>query len=163
MSDITTMQKKNYRRSTLKTCCFWIAPALLGTMFISFGGCSSSRTEYQVTTNRRVATTDYQRIEIPPEVLGQGLRELFRQFSEQHGYVNSERIIKDYTPIIREALYRTGYCSVQKLNLNDVSVDIDVYFHTEQALPELTIDAFLQGATTPAYRVSNHYYVTAMP
>jgi hypothetical protein len=157
MSDITTMQNKNYHQSLLN------ASILLTLSALFLAGCATNAQEYPVTANRKVATTDYQRIEIPPEALGQGLRELFRQFSEHHGYVNSEPIIKDYTPIIRDALYRTGYCSVQKLNLNDVSVDIDVYFHTEQALPELTIDAFLQGAATPAYRVSNHYYVTAMP
>ncbi len=157
------MQTTNDRQATARNPGFRAVALLLASLPFLLAGCSHTANEYPVTANRKVATMDYQRIEIPDQALGQGLRELFRQFSEDHGYVNSEPIIKDYTPIIRVALYRTGYCSVQKLHVNDVSIDIDVYFHTEQALPELTIDAFLHGAATPAYRVSNHYYVTAMP
>ena len=122
-------------------------------------GCQTPKTPpITVADHRQIMVTHYSRIDIQEEDLAQGLEELFGQLVPRLGPIQVEPIVKDYVPMIRQALYRTGYCSVQKLNINGTTVDIDVYFRTDQTQPILTIDAYLEGAVTPSYTVLNRYH-----
>ena len=103
----------------------------------------------------------YGRIEISTDDLEQGMTEILAQMAQRTGPIHVEPIVKDYTPVIQQALYNTGYCSIQKLNINNFTVDIDVYFSDSQPYPALMIKAFLNGEVEPAFTVVNRYYVSA--
>lgn len=131
---------------------------------IVFQSCTrSTRTlPIRVSDQRQILvdSSEYGRIDIGIDDLKAGLRDIFAQVAQKTGPIDAEPIIMDYTPIIRQALYNTGYCSIQKLNINDRTVDIDVYFRTNQTQPALTIDAYLDGEITPAFSVVNQYYIS---
>ena len=133
----------------------------MGMFVFTVIGCETGNTiTIQVTDQRSINPTNYSRIEIPQEHLEAGLSELLRKMSEQLGPIESESIIQNYSPIIQEGLYRSGYCSIQKLNINGSTVDIDVYFRTGKTQPVLIIDAYLQGGLRPSYSVANHYFAS---
>jgi hypothetical protein len=117
----------------------------------------------QVTDYRQisVSSSDYGRIDISMDDLEHGLTEILAQVAQRTGPVHAEPIVKDYAPVVQQALYNTGYCSIQRLNINDFTVDIDVYFSVKQSHPALMITAYINGEVAPAYSVVNQYYVSA--
>ena len=132
-----------------------------GMFFFSVIGCESTDTiPIQITDYRSINPKHYSRIEVPQVHLESGLRELLKKMSEQMGPIEAEAIVQNYSPIVQEGLYRSGYCSIQKLNINGSTVDIDVYFRTKGAQPVLIIEAYLQGGVRPSFSVSNHYFAS---
>ena len=132
-----------------------------GVILILVMGCERGNTiTIQITDYRAINPTNYSRIEIPQEHLASGLRELLQKMSEQMGPIEVEAIVQNYSPIVQEGLYRSGYCSIQKLNINGSTVDIDVYFRTGVTQPVLIIEAYLQGGVRPSYSVANHYFAS---
>ena len=122
-------------------------------------GCETQKTlPMGVPDHRQILVARYSRIDIQREDLAQGLHELFDQLVPRLGLIQIEPIVKDYSPMIRQALSRRVYCSVQKLNINGTPVDIDIYFRTDQTQPILTIDAYLEGSASPYYTVLNRYH-----
>jgi len=104
---------------------------VLGMFVFSVIGCErGNMITIQITDDRSINPSNYSRIEIPQEHLESGLRELLKKMSEQMGPIEVEAIVQNYSPIVQEGLYRSGYCSIQKLNINGSTVDIDVYFRT---------------------------------
>ena len=133
----------------------------LGLLVFTVIGCNrGNMITIQITDQRSIKPTNYSRIEIPQEHLAAGLRELLKKMSEQMGPIQVESIVQNYTPIVQEGLYRSGYCSIQKLNINGSTVDIDVYFRTGTTQPVLIIEAYLQGGVRPSFSVANHYFAS---
>ncbi len=127
-------------------------------------GCSQKPGRMVNITNQRkivMSPEVYGRIDIKEEDLNLGMAELFVNLSKELGPIHYDPIIKDYAPMIQQALYNSGYCSIQKLNINGTTVDIDVYFKTDQPQPMLTIEAYLNGASQPIHVVTNQFYMTA--
>ncbi len=124
-------------------------------------GCAVDPHPYPISQTRVAASAQYSRIDIDQSDVEDGLHALLLQFSRDHGVVASDPIVKDYAPVVKNALYRTGYCSIQKLQINNVMMDIDVYFRTDLDMPALFIEAYLSGSAAPSYRIMNQYYMTA--
>ena len=149
-----------------KSKCYNRLPFLAIVTGLLLCGCNSPMSrnrDYPINDHRSVTPYGYQRVEISKADIAQGLRRIFIQFSQDFGPFNAEPIIRDYTPVIRNALYRSGYCSIQKLEINDVITDIDIYFRSDDLQPTLTINTYLHGAQAPSYSVKNQYYAAASP
>ena len=134
---------------------------VLGLFVFTVIGCEGgNRITIQITDQRSIKPTNYSRIEIPQAHLEAGLRELLKKMSEEMGPIEVESIVQNYSQIVQEGLYRSGYCSIQKLNINGSTVDIDVYFRTGSTQPVLIIEAYLEGGIRPSYSVANHYFTS---
>ena len=132
---------------------------VLGVLLVM--GCERGNTiTIQITDYRAINPTHFSRIEIPQEHLATGLRELLKKMSEEMGPIEVEMIVQNYSQIVQEGLQRSGYCSIQKLNINGMTVDIDAYFRTKDTQPVLIIEAYLQGGVRPSFSVSNHYFAS---
>ena len=130
---------------------------------IAGSGCYPSTRSYPITAVRTIQLNHYEPIDIKQNDLEQGLRQMLLQLDRDHGPIDIETVVRQYSPAIRRGLYISGYASVQKLSFNGTMVDLDVFFRTDQTIPALYIDVYLQSQATPTYRIANPYYRTSAP
>ena len=126
-------------------------------------GCRSSdhSVPISVTDHRRVRAGNYGRIDLTQQQLTKGLTQVFKQMEQRYGPFGYRSIVRDYVPLIRQGLYTSGYCSLQKLHILDKTVDIDIYFRVNQPQPTLYVDVLIDGQIEPAFGLANAYYVAA--
>jgi len=115
----------------------------------------------RISDNRTVTMKDYGRVNIPEKELAKGLRDVFKQMEKQFGPIQYEPIIKDYVPFVRQGLHDCGFCSIQQLNINGVTIDIDISFRVDSPQPALNIAVFANGKLAPEYGLVNPYFVAA--
>jgi|GEM_PF-2837994 len=138
-----------------------LAAAFLLVLFFLLGcGRSSSQKAVPITgVSQRSQIGGYGRvIGIPQSDIAQDLTRIFENLSQKYGSFEYEPMVKDYTPMIYRGLYESGYCRIQKLRVNDVIVDIDIYFRVDQDPPAMIMDVFTQDSAHPAFSLANQYY-----
>lgn len=103
----------------------------------------------------------YGRIDIQQTEIAGGLRQVFVRLDQRFGPFDYETIIQDYTPLICQGLGRDGFCRVQRLNLNGVTVDMDIFFQIDRSPAALIIDTFIEGDELPAFSMVNGYHIVS--
>ena len=134
-----------------------VVPGLL----FSLTGCRSNNhpVPVSVTDYRRHSARNYGRIDVSKYALEQGLKEVFEQMQQRFGPFDYEPIIKDYSPLIRQGLYQSGFCSIQHLNIAGATIDIDIFFRVDQPQPSMNMEVFIDGQLEPTFGLVNPYYI----
>jgi hypothetical protein len=122
-------------------------------------GCSSGKTA-AITQSGGQTKAPYGRIDIPESYLANGLGELCLQLSQTCGPVNVDLITKTYSPQIRRNLFYHGFCTLQKLNINGSTVDINIFFLPDTQPPTLRMEGYVNGSGQPQAVLSSHYTVS---
>ena len=143
----------------LKIVIAMIAGCLAGVAALA--GCQSRSVPIQIVDDRHAQTNRYSCIDLSEEDLQYGLGRVLSGLAQKVGPFETEALVKNYTPLIREGLYRSGFCRVQKLSINGVTVDLDIYFRTDESPAALYMEAYLGSNLEPALCLVNHYSINA--
>jgi hypothetical protein len=125
-------------------------------IFISGFGCETQPVIIQGSSD---PSPQYGCIDIPEEYIAAGLGELCQRLSQSLGSVNPEPVIRNYAAQVRQGLYQSGVCSLQKLNINGATVDINVYFLPDRKPPTLRMEAYANGNAEPQAILASHYFI----
>ena len=101
------------------------------------------------------------RIDLPQKDLESGLTSTFQRLSQQIGPLDYQPIVQNYAPLVRKSLYNNGFCGIRRLNLNGVTIDLDIYFLIDITPATLNIDVYLDGSTRPTFTLTNKYLVSS--
>jgi len=96
------------------------------------------------------------RVDISEEEIGKVLQELFAKMQDSFGTVPSEPILKDYAALIKQSLYHNGWCRLQKLRINGIVCDVQVYFVMKQP-GEIHAELFRGPGLPSQYHVVKYY------
>jgi hypothetical protein len=125
-------------------------------------GCQQQATSLRTSDLRPRLGRDIARADVPEAELETGLYALFDQLALHLGPYPYVPVVKNYLPALREGLFYHGYAVVQRLNVNDATVDIIISFHSAAA-PALVIEAFCDGMEHPIASVQNQYHFAQGP
>ena len=159
----TVTKMKNHFQTLRNLCC--LSCLLIGLTIGS--GCSVQQTypgvnQYPSTAQPQNLSINYTRVEIDQTELAQALRSALQQMAQNNGSFDPEPIINDYLVLIRQGLYYNGFCRVNRLTVNNISVDIETYFRADQNPASLHVDIYTNGQYQPNFSVVNHYMTAAM-
>ena len=101
------------------------------------------------------------RIDLPQKDLELGLNQTFQRLAQQIGDLDYQPMVKDYAPLVRKSLYHNGFCGIRRLNLNGVTIDLDIYFLVDKTPATLNIDVYIDGSTSPVFTLTNKYLISA--
>jgi len=140
-----------------------VAAFFLILFFVLGCGFFASRKAVPITGARQHSQIEgYSRvIGIPQGDIAYGLTRIFENLAQKYGPFEYEPMVKDYTPMVYRGLYERGYCRIQQLSINDVIVDIDIYFRVDQTPHVMIMDVFTQGSSQPSFSIANQYYLAS--
>ncbi len=99
----------------------------------------------------------FDRVDLPEDYVQEGLRQVFDQLAKKYGPFHSEGLIKDYSPLILQGLRHNGICSIQKLNIQGNTVDVDIYFIGEPKPARLVLQTYLNGQLNPEITLASNF------
>jgi len=99
----------------------------------------------------------FDRVDLPEDYVQEGLRQMFGQLAKRYGEFDSEALIKDYSPLIQQGLRHNGICSIQRLNIQGNTVDVDIYFIGEPKPARLVLQTYLNGQLKPEVTLASNF------